>query len=97
MVLAVLSPDNSTNLFPLWLFYLFTFLLFYLFINLFPLKEPISFIERDKALPPTETVPYACKGLSLSCMFPIALGHGDYLFVLHCKGTNFSARYQISA
>ena len=78
MVLAVLSPDNSTNLFPL-------------------VKEPISFIERDKALPPTETVPYACKGLSLSCMFPIALGHGDYLFVLHCKGTNFSARYQISA
>ena len=68
MVLAVLSPDNSTNLFPL-------------------VKEPISVIERDKALPPTETVSYACKGLSLSCMFPIALGHGDYLFQRRYEGT----------
>ena len=67
MVLAVLSPDNSTNLFPL--------------------KEPISFIERDKALPPTETVSYACKGLSLWCVFPIALGHGDYLFQRRYEGT----------
>ena len=64
-------PDDSTILFPLSSF-------------LFPLsshiKEPISFIEREKALSPTETVSYACKGLSLWCVFPIALGHGDYLF-----------------